>query len=41
MRDVLIHDYSAVDIETVWETIKTDIPKTKPILAQVLENLKK
>ncbi len=41
MRDVLIHDYFAVDIETVWETIKTDIPKTKVILAQVLENLKR
>lgn len=38
MRDVLIHDYFAVDIETVWETIKTEIPKTKLILAQILEN---
>ena len=37
MRDILIHDYFAVDIETVWETIKTDIPKTKLLLAQVLE----
>jgi uncharacterized protein with HEPN domain len=23
MRDVLIHDYFGVDLETVWETIKT------------------
>lgn len=40
MRDVLIHDYFGVDIETVWETVKSDIPKTKDILAQVLENAK-
>ena len=40
MRDVLIHGYFAVDIETVWETVKTDIPKTKPTLAQVLESIK-
>ena len=41
MRDVLIHDYFEVDIETVWETVKTDIPKTKVILAQVLETAQK
>src|SRR3972149_4134255 len=40
MRDVLIHDYFAVDFETVWETVKTDIPKTKAALAQVLETIK-
>ena len=41
MRDVLIHDYFGVDIETVWETVKSDIPKTKDKLAQVLENAKR
>ena len=41
MRDVLIHDYFGVDIETVWETVKSDIPKTKDILAQVLESAKR
>jgi len=41
MRDVLIHDYFAVDIETVWETVKTDIPQTKLILAEVLKTAKK
>jgi uncharacterized protein with HEPN domain len=40
MRDVLIHDYFTVDIETVWETVKTDIPKTRPALVQVLESIK-
>ena len=37
MRDVLIHDYFEVDIETVWETVKTDVPKTKAILKRVFE----
>ncbi len=40
MRDVLIHDYFEVDIETVWETVKNNIPKTKFILTQVLEKAK-
>jgi uncharacterized protein with HEPN domain len=41
MRDVLIHDYFGVDLETVWETVKTNIPKTKPLLYEVLNKLKK
>jgi uncharacterized protein with HEPN domain len=41
IRDVLIHDYFGVDIETVWETLKTDIPGTKDQLIGVLGSLKK
>jgi uncharacterized protein with HEPN domain len=37
MRDVLIHDYFEVDIETVWETVKSDIPKAIALLKRVLE----
>ena len=40
MRDVLIDDYFGVDLETVWETIKTNIPKTKPFLSRVLKEIK-
>ena len=40
MRDVLIHDYFGVDLETVWETIKTNIPKTKPFFIRVLEEIR-
>lgn len=39
MRDVLIHGYFGADIETVWETVKTDIPETKLILTEVLERI--
>ena len=41
MRDVLIHDYFGVDLETVWETIKTNIPETKPFLIRALEQIKR
>lgn len=41
MRDVLIHDYFGIDLETVWETIKTNILQTKPLLYEVLNKLKK
>ena len=27
MRDILIHEYFAVDLELVWKTIKRDVPK--------------
>ena len=39
MRDVMIRDYFGVDIETVWETIKANIPKTKPMLVGVLKRI--
>ena len=26
-RDVLIHDYFGVDYETVWQTVKNNIPE--------------
>jgi uncharacterized protein with HEPN domain len=29
MRDVLIHQYSGVKLETVWIVIKKDIPELK------------
>jgi uncharacterized protein with HEPN domain len=40
MRDILIHDYFGVDLETVWETVKTDIPKARPRLLEVLKKTK-
>lgn len=27
MRDVLIHQYDDVDLEEVWKTIRTEVPK--------------
>ncbi len=36
-RDVLIHDYSGVDIDLVWEIINNDIPKLKRQIAELIE----
>ena len=37
MRDVLIHDYFGIDLETIWITAKDKIPPLEPILRQILE----
>jgi uncharacterized protein with HEPN domain len=37
MRDKLIHDYFGVDIETVWLTVKNDIPVLKPQIKKILD----
>ena len=41
MRDKLIHEYFGVDLETVWETVKANIPKTKPLIKRILKSLTK
>jgi uncharacterized protein with HEPN domain len=36
MRDKVIHGYFGVKIERVWEVVKTDIPKLKPLFEKIL-----
>jgi uncharacterized protein with HEPN domain len=38
MRDKLIHEYHGVDLETVWKTLREDIP---PLKEQVKDIIKK
>jgi uncharacterized protein with HEPN domain len=40
MRDVLVHEYFGVDLETVWKTIKEDIHRMKPDMADILNNMR-
>jgi uncharacterized protein with HEPN domain len=40
MRDRLIHFYFGIKYELVWETIKKEIPKVKPSVKKILEDLK-
>jgi len=40
MRDILIHAYFGIDYRLVWDAIKTEIPKVKPLLQEILANLK-
>ena len=37
MRDILIHDYFGVDMETVWLTVTEKIPEIKLRIKKMLE----
>lgn len=39
MRDRLIHAYFGIDYKLVWDAIKIEIPKLKPEIIKVLEEL--
>lgn len=39
-RDVIIHDYSGVDADLVWEIIENDISKLKKRIQKLLGELK-
>jgi uncharacterized protein with HEPN domain len=39
MRDILIHEYFGVDLETLWQTVNIDIPQTKPLLSEFFATL--
>lgn len=41
MRDVLIHEYFGIDLETVWKTVKEDIPKLKRPVREVLKTFER
>jgi uncharacterized protein with HEPN domain len=39
MRDVLIHQYFAVELETVWEVIHERFPQLLSHLRRILDDL--
>ncbi|HLD31164.1 MAG TPA: DUF86 domain-containing protein [Patescibacteria group bacterium] len=39
MRNLLIHEYFAVDMEATWDTIKQDLPKLERQLKKVIKEL--
>lgn len=39
MRDKVIHFYFGVNLEKVWLVVKEDIPKLKPEIQKILEEL--
>jgi uncharacterized protein with HEPN domain len=39
MRDILTHQYWAVDREIVWSTAERDVPKIKTLLTTALQKL--
>src|SRR3989344_73105 len=40
MRDKLMHHYFGVNLETVWKTIKEDIPDLKEKILNIKKNMK-
>lgn len=40
-RDKLIHFYSGIKYEIIWDTIKIEIPKLKSRLKEILSELEK
>jgi uncharacterized protein with HEPN domain len=30
MRNILVHDYFAIDLDAVWNTVQRDIPSLEP-----------
>ncbi len=41
MRDKLIHEYHGVDLEIIWTVVREELPKLRPHIRNVLENLEK
>ena len=39
MRNILIHQYFGVDVNIIWDTIQTDIPKIKTDIKKVTEKI--
>ncbi|MDY7013312.1 MAG: DUF86 domain-containing protein [Cyanobacteriota bacterium] len=39
MRNVTIHEYFQVELEIVWETVQTDLPRLAKALQQILDEL--
>ena len=37
IRNVLIHEYFGIDVEVLWETIKSNLPPLLPHLRRILE----
>ena len=41
MRDKLIHEYSGVDLETVWGVVKEELPPLKPFFDRLKKDMEK
>ncbi|MEO2083207.1 MAG: HepT-like ribonuclease domain-containing protein [Desulfurobacteriaceae bacterium] len=40
IRDKLIHEYHGIDLEIIWNVIRSEIPPLKPKLEKLLEEIK-
>ena len=38
MRDIMIHDYTNVDLDIVWLTVSRNIPELSRAIQEIIEN---
>ncbi len=38
LRNILVHDYFAVDLETIWTIVQRDLPALEQAVTQLLED---
>ena len=38
MRNIIVHDYSEINLERIWETIERDLPVLKKAIEMMLKN---
>jgi uncharacterized protein with HEPN domain len=41
MRNKVIHGYFGVNVKTLWNTVKDDLPPLKQLVQRMLEDLEK
>jgi len=41
MRDVLIHDYLGIDLDTTWQVVQNEISSLKKLLIQIRNDIEK
>ena len=41
MRNLVIHEYSYVDLQIIWRTVKDDMPAMKRQIDRLLKKLRK
>lgn len=39
MRNIIVHDYSVVDMDEVWGAVAKDLPELKKKISEALLNL--
>ncbi len=39
-RNHIAHEYFSLDLEILWQTVKTDLPKLAPEIAEILRGLR-
>jgi len=39
LRNIVIHEYFGVDLNIIWRIVTKDLPETKPLIENLLEDL--